>query len=365
MTAWRGREEKKVDDDIRDSIITGADEFSRKNIPLEIVQTGFMPDFNVYFVLNKAEGWIFATHLRAVQLLPFFLDMVASSLVIFAVVLFLIVLIIALDIVNDREKALEIRRVSSLDPLTSLYNELGVQEALEARFRSPGLPGAFLIAISIVSFRRFNSMHGFAAGDELLRVIGGVLKSRYAYSARISGGLFLCVSREENHSYFMLDSHLRTAVGREIGRQYLQMPQFKYGVYRFTESGNVFGDVYDACMIALQEAQKSPSQIGAVYDEALHKKSEIQKKIEVNMLHALSNEEFVPYVQPKLDTVRDVCAGGEALVRWQSQESGITTPDNFIPLFDSSLNWTSSCWALFPTCCGGTAPPASYPCPFP
>lgn len=51
---------------------------------------------------------------------------------------------------------------------------------------------------------------------------------------------------------------------------------------------------------------------------------------------ALRGDEFVPYLQPVYDLVRDRVAGYEALVRWEHPELGVLTPDRFLPAFESS-----------------------------
>ena len=52
------------------------------------------------------------------------------------------------------------------------------------------------------------------------------------------------------------------------------------------------------------------------------------------MESALENNEFFVMYQPKIDLKTDRIVGAEALVRWNSEQLGIVTPDNFIPLFE-------------------------------
>ena len=52
------------------------------------------------------------------------------------------------------------------------------------------------------------------------------------------------------------------------------------------------------------------------------------------MEQALENHEFFVMYQPKISLVDDRIVGAEALVRWNSTQFGLLTPDKFIPLFE-------------------------------
>ncbi|WP_411682470.1 putative bifunctional diguanylate cyclase/phosphodiesterase [Clostridium thailandense] len=59
-----------------------------------------------------------------------------------------------------------------------------------------------------------------------------------------------------------------------------------------------------------------------------------------NMRHVLSkavdNNEFVLYYQPQINLKTKELIGIEALIRWNSPQLGIVTPDNFIPFAEKS-----------------------------
>ena len=61
-----------------------------------------------------------------------------------------------------------------------------------------------------------------------------------------------------------------------------------------------------------------------------------EKNIEDNMEHALENNEFVVYFQPKVELKTNKIAGAEALVRWQDPKKGLIPPDEFIPIFEKN-----------------------------
>ena len=90
----------------------------------------------------------------------------------------------------DRERAL-----GRVDPLTGLANARALREALQtelARARRSGAPLA-LAAVDLDNFKSVNDRDGHAAGDELLRAIGGAIRGALRegdVAARVGGDEF-------------------------------------------------------------------------------------------------------------------------------------------------------------------------------
>ena len=72
----------------------------------------------------------------------------------------------------------------------------------------------------------------------------------------------------------------------------------------------------------------------SVYNARLLDKINEERYIESHMEQALENHEFFVMYQPKISLVDDRIVGAEALVRWNSTQFGLLTPDKFIPLFE-------------------------------
>jgi diguanylate cyclase (GGDEF)-like protein len=78
---------------------------------------------------------------------------------------------------NDRIKAAELRRLSTLDPLTRLANRRAFDEALDEEWRRSmrHRTSLCLLMIDVDCFKRFNDRYGHVAGDQCLRGIAQVL----------------------------------------------------------------------------------------------------------------------------------------------------------------------------------------------
>jgi diguanylate cyclase (GGDEF)-like protein len=96
---------------------------------------------------------------------------------------------------SERRKAAELRRLSTLDPLTRIANRRAFEESINEewrrcmRHRTP----LCLLMIDVDCFKRFNDRYGHVGGDQCLRAIASVL----AANARRAGELAARYGGEE------------------------------------------------------------------------------------------------------------------------------------------------------------------------
>ena len=78
---------------------------------------------------------------------------------------------------------------------------------------------------------------------------------------------------------------------------------------------------------------------------------EKEQRIVNSMKHALEDEQFILYLQPKYELLDNQVAGAEVLVRWQSRERGMVSPGEFIPVFERNGFITKlDCYVWEKTC---------------
>ena len=102
---------------------------------------------------------------------------------------------------SERRKTAELRRLSTLDPLTGLANRRAFDQALDDEWRRATRHDTplSLLMIDVDCFKRFNDRYGHVAGDQCLRMVGEVLagNARRAgeVAARYGGRSSLCCCR--------------------------------------------------------------------------------------------------------------------------------------------------------------------------
>ncbi len=276
-------------------------------------------------------------HLKlTTKLADLFPTLVGVSSFLLASLFFVVVVVISLDIANESERTQTSAKTNDVDPLTGLVNASGVPEMLEAFLRTNQTGPCSMICLDVVSFHRFNTMFGYGTGDNLLRVIGSVLRSHYRCGSRLGNDTFMLIANTSHDMVEQLKERLHNAIGDEFGKQYPQMVSFKFGVCTVQDDGNSLRTVRDRALLALKDAKRLPKRRDIVYGDELFERADLEKNIELNMLHAFSKGEFIPYIQPRFRVESGSWCGGEALVRWQSEQLGFVCPDQFIPLFEKN-----------------------------
>ncbi|MBX3539102.1 MAG: GGDEF domain-containing protein [Chelatococcus sp.] len=112
----------------------------------------------------------------------------------------------------------ELQQAASRDPLTGLYNRLGLENAL-ARRPDPLARQYAVILIDIDDFKHINDTRGHMVGDAVIKACGDTIKRSLRATdlvARVGGEEFVAVlpqiSRDEAHT---LSERVRTAVEQE------------------------------------------------------------------------------------------------------------------------------------------------------
>jgi diguanylate cyclase (GGDEF)-like protein len=113
---------------------------------------------------------------------------------------------------NDRVKAIELYRLSTIDQLTGIANRRAFDDALNQEWRRLMRHGMMLslLLIDVDFFKRFNDTYGHVAGDRCLRAVGQVIGGK----ARRAGEL---AARYGGEEFAVLLPHVDLADARKLG----------------------------------------------------------------------------------------------------------------------------------------------------
>jgi diguanylate cyclase len=170
--------------------------------------------------------------------------------------------LLTLLLLRSRRERRRYRRLSERDGLTGLSNHqetlrLG-QQALE-RSRRLQRPLTAVVA-DIDRFKQINDRHGHAAGDEVLRALGALLRSVFPEPAVIgrSGGEEFTVLIEANaeQTRFLIEAlRLHIAPVSAFGQRIEY--SLSYGLCQARETHETLEDILRAADLALYEAKRS------------------------------------------------------------------------------------------------------------
>ena len=197
-----------------------------------------------------------------------------------------------------------------------------------------------MISIEIERFRFLIDTFGEDMGDRFLRHVSEGLKKvcppDITTYGHIATNLFAVFHMHDDGSRggfieevekiirgFELDTNLRV----------------KIGVYELSPEDNLSGDVsgfHNMAHMAASSMGNDPSIHYAIYDEKIRQRV-MNEQFMTNIMHeALKENQFIVYLQPKVNLENGKIGGAEALVRWINPKNGFMPPDEFVPLFEAN-----------------------------
>ncbi|MEA4895513.1 MAG: EAL domain-containing protein [Oscillospiraceae bacterium] len=243
--------------------------------------------------------------------------------------------------ITARNHLIEVRRgrqkyikACTVDTLTGLYNKTGFErETKKALSRlSPDL-ACSVISFEVVSFRTYNELYGYEAGDVLLKTIADTIlrfkRNGDVVSRLYSDHFVWFTTGGDNEEIF---STIRDALKSANATG---LPFFLCaGIYFVDNSEMPVWEMTDKASIAKDTIKYNCSTGVALFNESMLECQLQDAGMVANMMKGLECGEFVEYYQPKYDTHTEKVTGAEALARWKKPDGEIIQPSRFIELFE-------------------------------
>lgn len=233
-----------------------------------------------------------------------------------------------------------LRRMKSYDTLTGmLTSQRFKDEADRLRTENPDTKYA-LIYCDIDNFKYINDSYGYQFGDCILHEFAEELMNFFKMKATFC--------RDSADKFIVLYPYVNKDEVKELvllfNQQFHEIEKEKYSTVNVSITAGVyFLKNDDDILIAIdhanatrKEAKKKDNVRCSFYSDELQEKQRKEQEISNDMEDALKNEEFLVYLQPKVDLLENRLAGAEALVRWKRKSGEIVPPDDFIPLFEKN-----------------------------
>ncbi|HHJ35386.1 MAG TPA: diguanylate cyclase, partial [Gammaproteobacteria bacterium] len=259
-----------------------------------------------------------------------------------------------LKVSNQRlEKEIEIRMLAedrlqkqaSYDELTGLPNrslasDRLYQTLIKAKRHDLNPCVAFL---DLDNFKYINDTFGHAAGDGLLREAATRLSECARGSdtvARLGGDEFLLILDDDDNvkgpQHELGIRHVAERILKSFSKPFMIegqelsiTPSLGFAVYpRDGEDSNILMRHADAAMYRSKHDGKNTY---CFYSPEMTVKAKMRMNVESELRHALDRNEFTMFYQPIVDSQSGEIIKAEALLRWESKELGMISPDYFIP----------------------------------
>ena len=187
-----------------------------------------------------------------------------------------------------------------------------------------------LLYIDIDKFKYINDLFGYEVGNEILRNLTKIIKSR------ISADNFIIIMKyiEEED----ITKRLKTIFEELDLFNNNQEEKYKLvlscGIYFILPEDRDINSIIDRANIPHKMAKGGHKSSYAFYDNKIHDQEIKEKEMENTMFSSLENKEFIIYLQPKIELNTGEIQGSEALVRWKRPDKGLIPPNEFIPFFE-------------------------------
>jgi len=264
----------------------------------------------------------------------------------------------AIDISERQRMEEKMKYMAYHDPLTSLPNRILFMDQIEgliARARKEGGQFAVLF-LDLDGFKNINDTLGHAAGDELIRLLGGRL-------IRFSGSQDTA-ARFGGDEFAVLLPGADEREARENARRLLDLLGQPYvvsnlevyvspsvGISLYPRDGETADELIkhaDAAMYHAKAAGKSNYQF---FHPSMMEHRMRKLRFESSLRQAVEQGRFLLHYQPQIDIRRNRIIGFEALIRWDHPEHGLLMPEHFIPAAEENgLIIPIGAWVLREAC---------------
>jgi diguanylate cyclase (GGDEF)-like protein len=235
--------------------------------------------------------------------------------------------------------------IANLDALTTLYNRHWLMNYLpiaieQARKSNKNLA---LLFLDLNGFKKINDTLGHAAGDELLRAVGALLKTITRPQdnvARLGGDEFVVILQEINGNDEV--SVIAERVVETLSAPIMLADQIgrpvhtAIGISVFPQDGDNTNALLEHADVAMYAAKGNSKTYYQFFHPHLSEHLRERRNKEKALREAVESEAFMLHYQPRVSTFTGELRGMDVLVHWLDPERGWISPQEFIPMAEDS-----------------------------
>lgn len=248
------------------------------------------------------------------------------------------------DISELLQKQKEIEHLAYYDGLTGLVNRSYFLKSLDnmvAQSKRHHQKFA-LIYIDLDNFKETNDSLGHAAGDIVLQTFAKKTQTKLHQEdtfCRLGGDEFAIIlsNVETPDDAFEVGEKVLTFSEKPIPLHNKQVEiGVSIGIALFPDDGEESKRLLSAADLAMYKSKESGKNRCTMFQS--HMQDEVNKHIHIRqeLKHAIKNNEFILYYQPKYSAKEEKLIGFESLIRWEHPQKGFIMPGEFIKIAEES-----------------------------
>lgn len=230
------------------------------------------------------------------------------------------------DIPEDDEIQVVLKSINRLRRFRRNVNNLLFSTAKEVGF----------IQFDIRKFKIINDIYGEKFGDEILEFIREQLKeccTENQFFINLRSDVFMIVMEYDETAHLINFIH---KLDKKVSSYKNIKLHMTYGIYTVEDKSIELRQMEDRAAMARKAAKNNILSNILFYKEQFKVSLYNKKFIEENMQAAITEKQFLMYLQPKYSIAKNEIIGAEALVRWRHPERGMIYPDQFIPVIEEN-----------------------------
>lgn len=238
----------------------------------------------------------------------------------------------SIQLYNDQEQK-NLEKTLYYDSLTGLYNITKFKnEIFNYISNSPRYPNYSIVAFKIHNFDSINNLRGVDYSDKIIINLANSLKTIK------EKGFFYCrVALDSFLMFVPYQDQEKAKIVYEMVSQKIKSLSNNEEI--IVDSGVYEHNGIDTLNTAIDKANltaKNKEPGLHFFTNEIYEEFKRISDIELHMNKALENDEYLLYLQPKVNIETGEIIGAEALSRWNYKHQSLLFPDSFIPIFEQT-----------------------------
>lgn len=216
------------------------------------------------------------------------------------------------------------------DELTALANRQKFMEDMDSLIRDDFT----LFLLNINRFKSINDSLGYVVGDQFLIEVAQRLRTVDSSSTnfyRLHNDEFIYIVKNTDDWKPIAEQLLSLFDESFMLNQYEFYASVSIGIVQHNETIDSIHTLLKRANRAMLEAKYAKGNQYQLYNKQLDVSVDHSLFFETKIRHAIKNQDFELYYQPKLNVKSNTFDSVEALIRWQEPELGFVSPADFIP----------------------------------